>query len=119
MKDKFIQIRINDDAKKAFQFNCSANKKSMSEILHEFIDTTNNQRTQECISHFEPIENLEFSPMLRTLLVNYLLGLDEEYACITEGCLIQLYLELISKNELHLLFEWDGFQNRMRTEFNE
>jgi hypothetical protein len=46
MKDKFIQIRITQNTKKAFQFNCSANKKRISEIPHKFIDSTINQRIQ-------------------------------------------------------------------------
>lgn len=118
MKDKYIQIRINEDAKKAFQSNCKANQKSMSEILHSFINKSTHQYTQSCIPHFERIENLDFSPTLRTLLINYSIGLDEEYACITEGHLMQLYEELISKNELHLLFEWHSFQNRVSSEFS-
>ncbi len=118
MKDKYIQIRINEDAKKAFQYNCKASNKSMSEVLLNYINASTNQKTQSCIEHFEPIENLNFSPILRTLLINYSLGLDEENACITEGHLMQLYEELIAQNKLHLLFEWDGFQNRIRSEFS-
>jgi hypothetical protein len=118
MRDKFIQFRINDNSKKAFQLNCKANNKSMSEVLFEFINTSTNQYTQSCIPHFERIENLDFSPTLRTLLINYSIGLDEEYACITEGLLMQLYDELIAQNKLHLIFEWDTFQNRIRSEFS-
>jgi hypothetical protein len=116
MKDKFIQIRIDEDSKRAFQYNCKASKKSMSAVLLDYIDASTNQYTLTCISHFEPIMNLEFSPILRTLLINYSIGLDEENACITEGHLMQLYEELITQNKLHLVFEWDGFQNRIRSE---
>lgn len=118
MRDKFIQFRINKNSKKAFKLNCKANNKSMSEVLFEFINTSTNQYTHPCISHFERIENLDFSPTLRTLLINYSIGLNEEYTCVTEGHLMQLYEELISKNELHLLFEWYSFQNRIRSEFS-
>lgn len=118
MRDKFIQFRVKENSKKAFQLKCKANNKSMSEVLFEFINKSTNQYTQSCIPHFERIENLDFSPTLRTLLINYSIGLDEEYACITEGHLMQLYEKLISKNELHLLFEWHSFQNRIRSEFS-
>jgi hypothetical protein len=77
----------------------------------EIISTNDDDR-------FDRITNLDYAPKLRHLLSEYMKCRFEEHSCLTDDCLMELYLELESNNQLHLLFEVEHFHNRVKSEWS-
>lgn len=116
-KRNIIQLRIDSNQKELFKSNCNLTKRTMSKEITDFINKFNNNETVH-IEHVDEIESFEFIPILRTLLIEYVLGKYEEFACITDDCLMYEYQELVKRGEVHLLFEWKHFINRISVELN-
>ena len=133
-KNKYIQIRINDQLKKDFQSILNENESNMSEALtyaitHAVkdaqapytqlcINLNNQQPTTINNDHIDFITNLDYTPTLKSLLKELMKVRYEEYACISDDCLLELYTELLERNELHLLFEWEHLDNRIKNEWS-
>jgi hypothetical protein len=127
-KNKFIQFRIDELTKQKFKQHCSyVLRKPMSLVFNrcileniskyepksemEIISTTDEER-------FDIITNLDFAPNLKHLLSEFMKCRYEENSCLTNDCLMELYLELESNNQLHLLFEIEHFHNRVKSEWS-
>ena len=122
-KNNFIQFRIDNDTK--FQFKHYCNKE-----LHKPMSWVFSQCINKCINsnqppspinddnHIDFITNLDYTPSLKNLLKELMKVRYEEYACISDSCLMELYIELIERNELHLLFEWEHLDNRIKKEWS-
>jgi hypothetical protein len=114
-KRNSIQLRIDSSQKELFKNNCIQTKKSMSKEITDFINKFNNNESVH-IEHIDEIESFEFITILRTLLIDYVLGKYEEFACVTDDCLMHEYKDLQKRGEVHLLFEWKHFINRISVE---
>jgi hypothetical protein len=127
-KNNFIQFRVDDLTKQKFKQHCThVINESMSSVFNkcileniskyepksemEIISTTDDER-------FDIITNLNFAPNLRHLLSEFMNCRYEEHSCLTDDCLMELYLELESNNQLHLLFEVEHFHNRVKSEWS-
>ena len=56
---------------------------------------------------------LDYSPVLKTLLVNYILRKYEEESIIDDWHLYQEYSWLFDNNKLHALFEEEALTNEL------
>jgi hypothetical protein len=56
------------------------------------------------MNELEIIENLDYNPVLKKLLIDYISRIYEEDAIFDEHHLMQEYFLLKRNNELHLLF---------------
>lgn len=61
--------------------------------------------------NFTNITNLNHSPILKSLLVNYVLTNYEENAIVDDDHLMMEYKLLKRSNQLHLLFECEAMNN--------
>ena len=57
---------------------------------------------------------LDYSPVLKTLLVNYILRKYEEESIIDDWHLYQEYSWLFDNNKLHELFEEEALTNELK-----
>lgn len=57
---------------------------------------------------------LDYSPVLKTLLVNYILRKYEEESIIDDWHLYQEYSWLFDNNKLHKLFEEEALTNELK-----
>lgn len=130
-KNKYIQIRINEQLKIEFQSILKDQNQNMTEVLtyaitHAVADMQS-PYTHKCIDNertnkphdFYAITDLDEIPQLKNLLVEYEYGMNEQHACITDECLLAVYNQLLSTNQLHLLFEWTAFQNSIKNDYKE
>lgn len=126
-KENYIQFRIDELLKKKFKQYCAfVLNKPMSKVLKHHIKSdlapletkveSNNREPIE--EHFEAITNLDYVPQLRSLLIEYIIGRDEENSCLTEESLLHTYWELESRKETHLLMQWQHFQSRIKVEWS-
>ena len=67
--------------------------------------------TQMCSTFIENFNTLEFNPILKQLLKEYVSSKYEEYATYDEDSLLAEYKYLIQNNSLNELFEWEFLQN--------
>jgi len=123
LKDNYIQIRIPTATKHKFLQLLEKSGENMSSALCKAINETVEEfteNTQLCITDstsfnkpntFYDIQDFEDSPELKKLLIEYEYGVNEEHHCITDDCLLALYGQLLEKNQLHMLFEWNAFNN--------
>ena len=125
-KNKFIQFRIDELTKQKFKQHCSnVIRKPMSLVFNKCIleNISKYEPESEIIitnddDRFDRITNLDYTPNLRHLLSEYMKCSYEEYSCLTDDCLMELYQELESNNQLHLLFEVEHFHNRVKSEWS-
>jgi hypothetical protein len=136
-KDSQIQFRLDSITKKRFKSLLLEAGDNMSEALCravvKLIDDLPNETelcTPMCIKlnentqpandddHLDQITNLDYAPTLKTLLKELSKARHEEYACLDDECLMALYIELYQSNQLHLLFEWEHFDGRIRDEWS-
>jgi antitoxin component of RelBE/YafQ-DinJ toxin-antitoxin module len=134
-KDKYIQIRINDQLKKDFQTILNENESNMSEALTyaitHAVKDAQAPYTQLCIKlnnqqpspindddHLDQITNLDYTPTLKNLLKELMKARYEEYACLSDECLLELYTELLNNQQLYLLFEREHMDNRIKNEWS-
>jgi len=139
-KDSQIQFRLDSVTKKRFKSLLFEAGDNMSEALCRVIEQLVNDLPNEtelctpmCIKlnendqqlsptndddHLDQITNLDYTPSLKALLKELTKARHEEYACLTDDCLISLYKELYQSNQLHLLFEWEHFDGRIRDEWS-
>lgn len=73
----------------------------------------NNYPTHLCSPFIENFNTLEFNPILKQLLKEYVSSKYEEYATYDEDSLLAEYKYLIQNNSLNELFEWEFLQNSM------
>ena len=69
--------------------------------------------THLCSPFIENFNTLEFNPILKQLLKEYVSSKYEEYATYDEDSLLAEYKYLIQNNSLNELFEWEFLQNSM------
>jgi hypothetical protein len=128
-KENYIQLRIDGLLKKKFKQYCAfVLNKPMSKVLKNHITSDLaplEPKTKIELLYSEPIEeyfeaitNLDYTPQLRSLLIEYIIGRDEENSCLTEECLLHTYWELESRRETHMLFQWQHFQSRIKDEWS-
>jgi len=139
-KDSQVQFRLDSITKKRFKSLLLEAGDNMSEVICRAILKLVNYQPNEtdlytpmCIEikennqpaspvnddeHLEQITNLDYAPSLKSLLKELTKARHEEYACLTDDCLMSLYKELYQSNQLHLLFEWEHFDGRIRGEWN-
>ena len=139
-KDSQIQFRLDSQTKKRFKSLLLEAGDNMSEALCRVIVKLVNDQpnktdsyTPMCIElnennkpsspandddHLDQIMNLDYAPTLKALLIALSKARHEEYACLTEECLLELYIELYQNHQLHLLFEWEHFDGRVRGEWS-
>jgi hypothetical protein len=67
--------------------------------------------THLCSPFIENFNTLEFNPILKQLLKEYVSSKYEEYATYDEDSLLAEYKYLIQNNSLDELFEWEFLQN--------
>ncbi len=127
-QEHFIQFRIDELTKNKFRNHCTyILDKPMSKVLKEHIlkniqpyepsQSIEIESSGIVTENFEPITNLYYAPRLRSLLIDFIKGKDEENADLTDENLIRTYWELNSKGEIHLLFEWEHFLNRVKADW--
>jgi antitoxin component of RelBE/YafQ-DinJ toxin-antitoxin module len=135
-KDSQIQFRITSATKERFKTLLLESGKNMSNVINSAINTivqdlsSNGIYTQLCINenvaqpttinndHIDFITNLDYTPTLKSLLKELMKVRYEEYACISDDCLLELYTELYQSNQLHLLFERQHQENRIKNEWS-
>jgi hypothetical protein len=128
-QEHFIQFRIDELTKNKFRNHCTyILDKPMSKVLKEHIlkniqpyeprQSIEIESSEIVTENFEPITDLDYAPRLRSLLIDFIKGKDEENADLTDENLIRTYWDLNSKGELHLLFEWEHFLNRLKAEWS-
>lgn len=122
-KNNFIQFRIDNDTKIQFKNYCNNElQKPMSWVFSQCIKKCMNSNQQPSPmnddDHIDCINNLDYTPTLKNLLKELMKVRYEEYACISDECLMELYQELYQSNQLHLLFEWEHFDGRIRDEWS-
>lgn len=139
-KTKYIQFRVDERLKQDFKSAVKLHNLSMSKVLMNALQGCVNDLpndtdscTPMCIElnendqspsptndddHLDQITNLDYAPTLKVLLKELSKARHEEYACLTDECLISLYKELYQSNQLHLLFEWEHFDGRIRDEWS-
>ncbi len=128
-KENYIQFRIDGLLKKKFKQYCAfVLNKPMSMVLKNHIKSDlaplepktkiESHNTEPIEEHFEAITNLDYVPQLRSLLIEYVKGRDEENSCLTEECLLQTYWDLESRRETHMLFQWQHFQSRIKDDWS-
>lgn len=124
-KKDFIQLRIDTLTKNQFKELCIRHNQSMSKVLLEHINggialnglkPYDNGINQS--SHIDSITNLDYAPTLLHLLKEFMKNRYEEHACLTDECLMELFTGLLANNELHLLFELEHLDNRIRAEWS-
>ncbi len=76
-------------------------------------DILNCTPTHLCSPFIENFRTLEFNPILKQLLKEYVCSRYEEYAKYDDESLIKEYKYLLENNSLHELFEWEFLQNSM------
>jgi hypothetical protein len=130
-KDNYIQIRIPTATKYKFLQLLEKSGENMSSALCKAINETVEEfteNTQLCMTKNQPlnkpnvfynITNFEDSPELKKLLLEYEYGMNEEHHCVTDYCLLCLYCQLLQNNQLHMLFEWNAFNNSIINGFND
>ena len=74
------------------------------EIIHH-------KPTHLCSPFIENFRTLEFNPILKQLLKEYVSSKYEEYATYDKDTLLAEYNFLIQNNSLNELFEWEFLQN--------
>ena len=67
--------------------------------------------THLCSPFIENFNTLEFNPILKQLLKEYVSSKYEEYATYDKDTLLAEYNFLIQNNSLNELFEWEFLQN--------
>lgn len=128
-QEHFIQFRIDELTKNKFRNHCTyILDKPMSKVLKEHIlkniqpyepsQSIEIESSGIVIENFEAITNLDYSPRLRSLLIDFIQGEYEENADLSDESLSHTYWNLYSKGELHLLFEWEHFLNRLKAEWS-
>ncbi len=128
-KEIYIQFRIDELLKKKFKQYCAfVLNKPMSKVIKNHINNDlrplepktkiESHNTETIEEQFEAITNLDYVPQLRSLLIEYIMGRDEENACITDECLLHTYWELEARKETHLLMQWQHFQSRVKDEWS-
>ena len=130
-KNKYIQIRINDQLKKDFQSILKDQNQNMTEVLtyaitHAVADMQS-PYTHKCMGvertnkphDFYAITDLNEIPELKALLLEFEYSTNHQHACITDECLLAVYNQLLSTNQLHLLFEWRAFQYSVENGFED
>ena len=65
------------------------------------------------------INNLEFNPLLKELLIMYVSRMYEECGIYDDEHLLAEYNLLKRNGELHLLFEEENFTNYMKNEYDK
>jgi hypothetical protein len=76
-------------------------------------DILNSTPTHLCSPFIENFNTLEFNPILKQLLKEYVSSKYEEYANYDGDSLLAEYKYLIQNNSLKELFEWEFLQNSM------
>jgi hypothetical protein len=128
-KEIYIQFRIDELLKKKFKQYCAfVLNKPMSQVIKNHIKSDlaplepkteiESHNTEPIEEHFEAITNLDYVPELRSLLIEYIKGRDEENACLSEECLLHTYWDLEYRKETHLLIQWKHFQSRIKDEWS-
>ena len=139
-KDSQIQFRLDSKTKQRFKSLLLEAGDNMSEAIYRAIQKlvddlpmetdlctplciklNENNQPQSSINdddHLDQITNLDYAPTLKGLLIQLMKARHEEYACLTEECLMELYIELYQNTELHLLFEQEHFDGRVNDEWS-
>ncbi len=122
-KNNFIQFRIDNETKIQFKNYCNNElQKPMSWVFSQCIkNCINSNQPLSPINdddHLDQITNLDYAPKLKALLIEFMKVRHEEYACLSDECLMELYQELNQSNQIHLLFEWEHFDGRIRYEWS-
>lgn len=122
-KNNFIQFRIDNDTKLLFKNYCNNElQKPMSWVFSQCINECimNNQQPSPMNDddHFDCINNLDYTPTLKNLLKELMKARYEEYACLSDECLLELYTELLNNQQLYLLFEREHMDNRIKNEWS-
>lgn len=131
-KTKYMQFRVDSQLKQDFKMMVRDRNMSMSEVLTSAlqgcVDDINAENTQLCMldsttnnkpNVFFHIKDFDDSPELKKLLIEYEYGMNEEHHCVTDDCLLGLYCQLLQNNQLHMLFEWNAFNNSIINGFND
>jgi hypothetical protein len=127
-QEHFIQFRIDELTKNKFRNHCAfILDKPMSKVLKEHIlkniqpyeprQSIEIESSEIVTENFEAITNWDYAPRLKSLLIDFIQGKDEENADLSDENLIRTYWELNSKGEIHLLFEWEHFLNRVKADW--
>ena len=77
-------------------------------MIKEKLNSTPTHLCSPCITN---LNTLEFNPILKQLLKEYISSTYEEYAIYDEDSLLTEYAYLVQNNRLYELFEWEFLQN--------
>ena len=85
------------------------------------MDTLHNEgrksnKNIEKLEKMEKLKNLDFNPILKQLLINYVLRMYEDQAITDDWHLYEEYLMLVRENRLHEIFENECLTNKLNDE---